>query len=53
MENDSPKYVDKSGILEEIIQTKYGCHNLILYSDLATLEYIYLNSKSSFSYHVP
>jgi MEDS: MEthanogen/methylotroph, DcmR Sensory domain len=29
--------------VEEITQTKYGDHNLILYSDLATLEYTYLN----------
>jgi GTP:adenosylcobinamide-phosphate guanylyltransferase len=43
MEKDSSKYMDKSGIVEEITQTKYGDHNLILYSDLATLEYIYLN----------
>jgi hypothetical protein len=40
--------MDKNGVLEEIIQTKYGDHNLILYSDLATLEYTYLNySKRS------
>ncbi|MFL6424258.1 MAG: MEDS domain-containing protein [Nitrososphaeraceae archaeon] len=43
MEKDSSKYMDKSGIVEEITQTKYGDHNLILYSDLATLEYAYLN----------
>jgi MEDS: MEthanogen/methylotroph, DcmR Sensory domain len=43
MEKDSSKYIDKSGIVEEITQTKYGDHNLILYSDLATLEYTYLN----------
>jgi DcmR-like sensory protein len=43
MEKDSSKYMDKSGIVEEITQTKYGDHNLILYSDLATLEYTYLN----------
>ena len=43
MEKYSSKYIDKSGIVEEITQTKYGDHNLILYSDLATLEYTYLN----------
>jgi hypothetical protein len=30
-------------MLEEIIQTKYGDHNLILYSDLTPLEYAYSN----------
>jgi KaiC/GvpD/RAD55 family RecA-like ATPase len=48
MERDNLKYVDKGGMLEEIIQTKYGDHNLILYSDLTNLQYTYLNySKRS------
>ena len=48
MEKDSPKYVKESGMMKEITQTKYGDHTLILYSDLTTLEYVYLNySKSS------
>ena len=43
MEKDSPKYVKESGMMKEITQTKYGDHTLILYSDLTTLEYVYLN----------
>src|SRR5919198_4816733 len=30
-------------MMKEITQTKYGDHTLILYSDLTTLEYVYLN----------
>jgi hypothetical protein len=48
MEKDGPKYVKESDMMKEITQTKYGDHTLILYSDLTTLEYLYLNySKSS------
>jgi hypothetical protein len=48
MEKDGPKYVKESDTMKEITQTKYGDHTLILYSDLTTLEYLYLNySKSS------
>jgi len=48
MEKDSPKHIDKSHVLKKIIQSKYGNHNLILYSDITTLAYIYSNySKSS------
>ena len=35
MENDSTRHLDKNAMLEDIIQTKYGDHSLILYSDLA------------------
>jgi hypothetical protein len=48
MEKDGPKYVKESDTMKEITQTKYGDHTLILYSDLTTLEYVYLNyTKSS------
>jgi MEDS: MEthanogen/methylotroph, DcmR Sensory domain len=48
MEKHSPKYVKESGMMEEITKIKYGDHTLILYSDLTTLEYVYLNyTKSS------
>jgi hypothetical protein len=48
MEKDSPKHIDQSHLLKKIIQSKYGNHNLILYSDITTLAYIYSNySKSS------
>ena len=48
MEKDSPKYVKESGMMEEITKIKYWDHTLILYSDLTTLEYVYLNySKRS------
>jgi hypothetical protein len=48
MEKHSPKYVNESGMLEEITKIEYGDHALILYSDLTTLEYVYLNyTKSS------
>jgi MEDS: MEthanogen/methylotroph, DcmR Sensory domain len=48
MEKDGHKYVKESDTMKEIAQTKYGDHALILYSDLTTLEYLYLNySKSS------
>lgn len=48
MEKHSPKYVKESGMMEEITKIKYGDHALILYSDLTTLEYVYLNyTKSS------
>jgi hypothetical protein len=48
MEKDSQKHIDQSHLLKKIIQSKYGNHNLILYSDITTLAYIYSNySKSS------
>jgi hypothetical protein len=48
MEKDSQKHIDQSHLLKKIIQSKYGNHNLILYSDISTLAYIYSNySKSS------
>ena len=48
METDSFKNVDRNHILRKIIQSKFGDHNLILYSDITTLEYIYSNySKRS------
>ena len=48
MEKDSPKHIDQSHLLKKIIQSKYGNHNLILYSDITTLPYIYSNySKGS------
>jgi hypothetical protein len=48
MEKDSPKDVDKSHMLKKAIQSNYGDHNLILYSDITTLAQIYSNySKSS------
>jgi len=48
MEKDSPKDADKSHMLKRAIQSKYGDHNLILYSDITTLAYIYSNySKCS------
>lgn len=48
MEKDSPQAVDKSHILKKIMPSNYGDHNLILYSDITTLAYIYSNySKSS------
>jgi MEDS: MEthanogen/methylotroph, DcmR Sensory domain len=48
MEKDGPKYVKENDMMKEITQTNYGDHTLILYSDLTTLEYLYLNySKSS------
>jgi len=43
MENDSTRHLDKNAMLEDIIQTKYGDHSLILYSDLANFEYLYQN----------
>ena len=43
MENDSTRHLDKNAMFEDIIQTKYGDHSLILYSDLASFDYLYQN----------
>jgi MEDS: MEthanogen/methylotroph, DcmR Sensory domain len=47
MEKDNLK-VDKNDILETIMESKFGNHNIILYSDITTLPHIYSNySKRS------
>jgi hypothetical protein len=43
MEKDSTRYLDKNAVLEDATQAKYGDHSLILYSELANFEYLYLN----------
>jgi hypothetical protein len=43
MERDRFKYLDKNSMKQEIVQSRYGDHNLIVCSELTSLEYIYLN----------
>jgi hypothetical protein len=41
MGNDSFKNVDRSNVMERVMQSKFGDHNLILYSNTTILAFIY------------
>jgi hypothetical protein len=43
MEKDNTRYLNENAMLEHVIQTKYGDHSIILYSELTNIEYSYLN----------
>jgi len=43
MEKDNTRYSNENAMLEHVIQTKHGDHSIILYSELANIEYWYLN----------
>lgn len=43
MEKDNLRDIDRTHIMEMIIQGKFGEHNLILYTDITILAYIYTN----------
>jgi hypothetical protein len=43
MEKDDTRYLNKNAMLEHVIQTKYGHHSMILYSELTNIEYSYLD----------
>ena len=43
MEKDDTRYYNKNAMLEHVIQTKYGHHSMILYSELTNIEYSYLD----------
>jgi hypothetical protein len=34
MEKDNTRYLNENAMLEHVIQTKYGDHSIILYSEL-------------------
>jgi MEDS: MEthanogen/methylotroph, DcmR Sensory domain len=41
MENNNPRKRDRNQILESIMNSKFGEHNIVLYSDVSTLPYLY------------
>ena len=41
MEKDSFRNTDRNQILESIMNSKFGEHNIVLYSDISTLPYLY------------
>ena len=43
MEKHNARYLNENTMLEHVIQTKYGDHSMILYSELTNIEYSYLN----------
>lgn len=48
MEKDNLRNTDRNQILESIMNSKFGQHNIVLYSDVSTLPYLYSNySKRS------
>lgn len=52
MEKDS-RNIDRNQILESIMNSKFGEHNIVLYSDVSTLPYLYshYSKRSSLSSH--
>jgi hypothetical protein len=48
MEKDNLRNQDRNQILQSIMNSKFGQHNIVLYSDVSTLSYLYLDySKRS------
>jgi MEDS: MEthanogen/methylotroph, DcmR Sensory domain len=41
MEKDNLRNTDRNQILERIMNSKFGEHNIVLYSDVSTLPYLY------------